>query len=65
VGRRAQAIAQIEDAACIYRRLAEAAPDAYLSDQERSLYGLALVQVMQAGSSRGIRARRDQNPRAG
>ena len=45
MGRWAEAVAQIEEAACIYRRLAEAAPDAYLPDLARSLYNLALVQA--------------------
>jgi hypothetical protein len=56
VGRRAEAVGQIEQAACIYRRLAEAALGAHLPDQARSLWNLALVQVMQAGSVRGVRA---------
>jgi hypothetical protein len=40
-----EAVAPIEEAACICRRLAEAAPDAYLPDLARSLYNLALVQA--------------------
>jgi hypothetical protein len=45
VGRRAEAVAPIEEAVGICRRLAVAAPDAYLPDLARSLYNLALVQA--------------------
>jgi hypothetical protein len=45
VGRRAEAVAPIEEAVGIYRRLAVAAPDAYLPDLARSLHNLALVQA--------------------
>jgi hypothetical protein len=38
VGRRAEAVAPIEEAVGIDRRLAVAAPDAYLPDLARSLY---------------------------
>jgi hypothetical protein len=41
VGGRAEAVAQIEQAACIYRRLAGTAPDAYLPDLALSLNNLS------------------------
>jgi tetratricopeptide (TPR) repeat protein len=47
LGRREQALAPAEEATGIYRRLAEANPDAYLPDLANSLwaYGLVCVNV--------------------
>jgi hypothetical protein len=53
VGRRAEPVAPIEQAARIYRRLAEAAPGTHLPEQARSLCNLALAQVMQGWEPQG------------